>query len=126
MFEMLLIELPGYKVYIVFVYRSPDREFDIFLNKLELVIQKLLMKDKILKLCGDWNIDFLHEDGNLKDLTDRLLRYNLVNTDQIWFQLMHHNFTLLTKSLYMFWAPTCPSSGRQTIYTPQLVQCHLL
>ena len=37
---------------------------------------------------------------------------------------MHHNFTLLTKSLYMFRAPTCPSSGRQTIYTPQLVQCH--
>jgi hypothetical protein len=40
------------------------------------------MKDKILILCGDWNIDFLHENGNLKDLTDLLLRYNLVNTVQ--------------------------------------------
>ena len=38
--------------------------------------------------------------------------------DQFWFQLMHHNFTLLTKSLYMFRAPTCPSSGGQTIHTP--------
>ena len=37
--------------------------------------------------------------------------------DQFWFQLMHHNFTLLTKSLYMFRAPTCPSSGGQTIHT---------
>ena len=48
------------------------------------------------------------------------------SNDQFWFQLMHHNLTLLTTSLYMFRAPTCPSSGGQTIYTPQLVQCHLL
>jgi hypothetical protein len=32
-----------------------------------------------LLLCGDWNIDFLREDSDLKDLTDLLLRYNLVN-----------------------------------------------
>ena len=38
--------------------------------------------------------------------------------DQFLFQLMHHNFNLLTKSLYMFRAPTCPSSGGQTIHTP--------
>ena len=46
--------------------------------------------------------------------------------EQFWFQLMHHDFTLLTKSLYMFRAPTCPSSGGQTIHTPQLVQLRLL
>ena len=48
------------------------------------------------------------------------------SNDQFLFQLMHHNFTLLTKFLYMFRAPTCPSSGGQTIHTPQLVQLHLL
>jgi exonuclease III len=79
---MLLIELPGYKLCIARVYRSPDGQCDKFLNKLELVVQKLIMKDKILILCGDWNIDFLREDGNLKDLTDLQLRYNLVNTVQ--------------------------------------------
>ena len=47
------------------------------------------------------------------------------SNDQFWFQLMHHNFTLLTKSLYVFRAPTCPSSGGQTIHTPQLVQLRL-
>ena len=46
---------------------------------------------------------------------------NKQDYDQFWFQLMHHNFTLLTKSIYMFRATTCPSSGGQTIYTPQLV-----
>ena len=50
------------------------------------------------------------------------------SNDQFWFQLMNHNFILLTKSLYMFRAPTCPSSGGLTIHTrtPQLVQRHLL
>ena len=56
---------------------------------------------------------------------DMLLTVHYSN-DQFWFQLVHHNFTLLTKSLYMFRAPTCPSSGGQTIHTPQLVQLHLL
>ena len=57
---MSIIELPEYKLYIVCIYRSPDGQFEIFLNKLELVIQKLLMKKKSLLLCGDLNIDFLH------------------------------------------------------------------
>ena len=56
---------------------------------------------------------------------DVLLTVHYSN-DQFWLQPMHHNFTLLTKSLYMFRAPTCPSSGGRTIRTPQLVQLHLL
>jgi hypothetical protein len=40
------------------------------------------MKDKVLIVCDDWNIYFLHEDSNQKGLTDLLLRYNLVNTVQ--------------------------------------------
>jgi hypothetical protein len=84
---MSLIELPEYKLYIVCIYRSPDGQVDKFLDKLELVVQKLLMKDKMLILCGDWNIVFLHEGSNQKDL---LLRYNLVNTV--------HSPTRITKS----------------------------
>jgi predicted outer membrane repeat protein len=42
-FEMSLIELPGYKVCVVCIYRSPDGQFDKFLVKSELVTQKLLM-----------------------------------------------------------------------------------
>jgi hypothetical protein len=66
----------------VCIYRSSDGQFDKFLIKLESVTQKLLTKDKILIQRGDWNTDFLHEDGNLKDLTDLLFRYNPVNTVQ--------------------------------------------
>jgi hypothetical protein len=77
-----LIEVPEYKLLIVCIYRSSKEEFDKFLNKLEMLIQKLLKKDKILILCGDWNIDFLSDNGNLNDLKDLLLRYNLINTVQ--------------------------------------------
>jgi exonuclease III len=94
-FEMSLRELPGYELCIVCIYRSPDGQFDKFLNMLELVIQKLIMKDKILILCGDWNIDFHHEDSNHKDLTDLLLRYNLVNTVQSPTRIMKSTSTMI-------------------------------
>ena len=90
-----LIELPRYKLRIVCVYRSPDGQFNKFLNKLELVIQKSLMEDIILILCGDWNMDLLHEDGNLKNLTDLLLRYNLVNTVQSPTRIMKSTSTFI-------------------------------
>ena len=51
-----------------------------FLNKLETMIQKLLRRNKAIILCGDWNIDMLHENSNQKDLVGLLQRYNLVNT----------------------------------------------
>jgi hypothetical protein len=79
-FEMSLIDLPTYKINIAGIYRSPESQPEQFMKKLELVIQKLLNKSKILILCGDWNIDFLREDNDKKDLMDLLLRYNLENT----------------------------------------------
>jgi hypothetical protein len=62
---MSLIKLPKYKLYTVCIYISPEGQFDKFFNKLDLVIQKLrvLKEDKILLLCGDWNMNFLYEDG---------------------------------------------------------------
>ena len=79
-FEVSLIELVDYKLYIVCVYRSPDGQIDIFLNKLENLIRKLTTKKKSLLLCGDWNIDTLSAHRNQKDLVNLLQRFNLVNT----------------------------------------------
>jgi exonuclease III len=121
-FEMSLTELPGYKLRIVCVYRSSDGQFNKFLNKLELVVQKLLIKDKILILCGEWNIDFLHEDGNLKDLTDLLLRYNLVNAVQSPTRITKSTNTLIdiiiiNKNLLY---GTCNNDRSRIIRTPSL------
>jgi hypothetical protein len=57
------------------------------------------MKDKILILCGERNIDFLHEDSNQKDLTDLLLRYNLVNTVQSPTKITKSTSTLIDVSI---------------------------
>ena len=89
-FELSLIELIDFKLYIGCIYRAPDGQFDIFLNKLETVIQKLLKKNKVLLLCGDWNIDMLHENNNQKEFVGLLQRYNLINTV--------HSPTRMTKS----------------------------
>jgi predicted outer membrane repeat protein len=67
-FEMLIIELLQHKILIVCLYRSPDGKFDIFLKKLALLIQKLIVKDRIMILSGDWNINSLQESVNLNEL----------------------------------------------------------
>jgi hypothetical protein len=46
-FEMAA-ELSDYSIIIVRTYKSPDGNFDIFLRKLDPVIQKLIVKGKIL------------------------------------------------------------------------------
>jgi hypothetical protein len=46
----------------MYVYRTPDGKFDIFLNKLQLIIQKITVKNKILILYGDLNIKFLYKN----------------------------------------------------------------
>jgi len=49
-FELSLIELVDFKLYIGCIYRAPDGQFDIFLHKLETIIQKLLRRNKVLIL----------------------------------------------------------------------------
>jgi hypothetical protein len=94
-FAMSLIELPANKLLIVCIHRSPMEEFDKFLSKLEMVIERLLKKGKILSLCGDWNIDFLSDNGNLNDLKDLLLSYNLIDTLQSPTQITKSTSTLI-------------------------------
>jgi hypothetical protein len=57
-FEMAETELSDYNIIIICIYKSPDRNFDMCLRKLDLVIQKLIVKGQILILSGDWNINF--------------------------------------------------------------------
>jgi exonuclease III len=76
-FELSVTELVQYAIIITCIYRSPDGKFDTFLNKLELIIQKLIGKHKTLLLCGDWNINFLQTSPQKRELNSLLLQYNL-------------------------------------------------
>jgi hypothetical protein len=62
----------------VCIYRSPDGDLHTFLNKLELVIQKVHSINKKLILCEDRNIDF--DSERLQELKNLLVMYNLINT----------------------------------------------
>ena len=94
-FELSLSELVDFKLYVGCIYRAPNGQFDIFLDKLEIMIQKLLSKNKILILCGDWNVDMLHESSNQSDLLGLLQRHNLINTIQSPTRITNNSNTLL-------------------------------
>ena len=45
---------------------ASDGKFDIYLSKLELITQNLIVKNVILILHGDWYINFSHKSKNIK------------------------------------------------------------
>ena len=45
-FELSVIELVRYAIIIICIYRSADEKIDTFLSKLEMIIQKLIVKNK--------------------------------------------------------------------------------
>jgi hypothetical protein len=94
-FELSVIELVMYAVIIICIYRSPDGKIDNFFNKLELVIQKLLVKCKTLILCRDWNIIFLQPSPHARDLNNLLLRYNLKHIVNVPTRITKSTATLL-------------------------------
>jgi hypothetical protein len=65
---------------VVWIYTAPDGKIGIFINKLDLIIQKLIVKNKILFLCGYCNINLLHQSSNEREFSNLLLRYNLKHT----------------------------------------------
>jgi hypothetical protein len=75
-FELSVTELVQYAVTVMCIYRSVDGKFDTFLNKLELIIQKLMGKHKTLILCRDQNINFLQISPQKRELNSLLLLCN--------------------------------------------------
>lgn len=94
-FELSAIEVENINVVIICIYRTPDSNFQNFLHKLEIVIQKLTGKNKSFILCGDWNVDFLQSSSNLLNLHNLLLMYNLVNIIKEPTRVTKHSKTLL-------------------------------
>ena len=79
-FEMSVSEVVTYGYIVVCTYRSPDGNFRVFLNNLELIIKKIQSKRKKIILCGDWNLNFLINNIRLQELENLLLSYDLINT----------------------------------------------
>jgi len=94
-FELSVIELIRYAIIVIRIYRSPDGKIDTFFNKLEMIIQKLIVKHETLILCGDWDINFLQTSPHTRDFNNLLLRYNLKHTVNIPTRITKTTATLL-------------------------------
>jgi hypothetical protein len=78
-FEVSVVELLEFQTILACIYRSPDSDFYEFLNKSEALIIKVYSKAKGLILCGDLNVNFLHQNGKLQELQNLLWMNNLTN-----------------------------------------------
>jgi len=60
-----------------------------------MIIQKLIVKHKILILCGDWNINFLQTNPHTREKNNMLLRYNLEHIVNVPTRITKTTATLL-------------------------------
>lgn len=67
------------KLVIITIYRCPDANFEVFLNKLTETLENISQKCKKsqILLCGDFNVDFLQPSKQLDNLLDLLQSYNI-------------------------------------------------
>jgi hypothetical protein len=61
----------------VTVYKAPTGNFEIFLNKLDIILKTLHKTDAKVIVCGDINIDYLSDSEKKRQLDAVLLSYNL-------------------------------------------------
>jgi hypothetical protein len=54
-FELSVIELVGYVIVVICIYRSLDGKTDTFFNKLEMIIQKLIVKQNFNSI---WRLEY--------------------------------------------------------------------
>ena len=93
-FELSVVELLEHHTILACIYRSPDHDIYEFLNKLEALVVKASSKVKCVILCGDWNVNFLHQNGKLQDLQNLLWMNKLINVIKVPMRI-----TSLSKSL---------------------------
>jgi hypothetical protein len=77
--EISAIELVDFKITVVCIYISPNSNEEIFLEFVDEAVNMLLKRGRFSVLCGDWNINLLHENTHQKALLSLLLSNNLQN-----------------------------------------------
>ena len=73
----LKILTPPCTTIVITVYRSPNGNITYFLDKLEIVMDKLYSNTTNIILCGDFNINYLNNNKNRQTLNSLLTSYSL-------------------------------------------------
>jgi exonuclease III len=83
------------KVIIICVYRAPCGNFELFVNKLEIVLNSLHKHNSEFIICGDININYF-ECSNKENQLDNLLgTYNLTDTVSFPTRITNTSVTLI-------------------------------
>jgi len=95
--EIAAVQLNNQKrrINVICVYRAPCGNFELFMNKLEIILNSLHSHNSELIICGDININYL-EPRNKKDQLDSLLgTYNLTDTVSFPTRIANNSATLI-------------------------------
>ena len=65
------------KLFILAIYRSPRGDFTIFLERLDLILQKFYKNKYNIIICGDVNVNYLIDNNRRRQLDAVLHSYNL-------------------------------------------------
>src|SRR5215510_7922379 len=95
------------------IYRAPCGNFELFLNKLEIILNSLHRHNSLFIICGDINIDYF-EPSNKKDQLDNLLgTYNLTDTVSFPTRITNNSVTLIdnifTDNRRSYTIQSCPN-----------------
>jgi hypothetical protein len=63
----------------IYIYRAPSGNFDLFINKLDVILRKLYITTLEYIICGDINIDYLVDSERKSQLEDMLKTYNVTS-----------------------------------------------
>jgi exonuclease III len=74
-FEACAAYIKCFKILVICVYRTPDSDFDIFLEKLDFLLSNLKSKSNKIIIGGDFNIDFLTTSQRKTRLCELLSNY---------------------------------------------------
>jgi hypothetical protein len=78
----ILLELSYTKILVMTMHRSPSGDFQIFLNRLKVIIKKFFQSDLKSIICGVINVSYLTDTDSKRQLDSVLNCYNL-------FSMMH-------------------------------------
>lgn len=76
-FECCGIELTGYHLIVICIYRIPNSDIQIFFEKLAILLNKVCNNSRSVIVCGDWNIDMLKNNNQTRELKTILLNHGL-------------------------------------------------
>lgn len=98
--EMAVVKIPKLGLIIATVYHSPTGNFDVFLEKMEIFLNKVHTTRCDVIVCGDFNIDFLRKSKQKTALVNLFKTHNLTVSVKVATRITPTSQTALDQILF--------------------------